>query len=165
MITEALLMELDKESDTTRRLMERVPEDKLGWKPHAKSMSLGTLAAHIATAPGGLAKMMRSEETDVGEVTPPQPASRAELMEMFENSAAEAKRILGGWDDAALGKVWTVRKAGQVVLSIPRAAAVRFILMNHMIHHRGQLSLYLRLLDVPLPVMYGPTADENPWAK
>jgi len=160
-----LLMELERESETTRRLLERLPDDKLAWKPHEKSMSLGRLAIHVATIPGSIAAVLEEDSYDVSVDNMPSPAtSRAQALEAFEKSRADAARILGGFDDAVLAKMWTAQRGGQTVTSLPRSAVIRFILLNHLIHHRGQLSVYLRLLGVPLPPMYGPTADENPWS-
>ncbi len=165
MMTEALLRELEKESEITRRVLERVPEDKLGWQPHARSMTLGKLAVHIATQTGSLIGMMRAENYEIpADFKLPDVASRAELREMFEASLKDARRVLERWDDAALEKTWTVTRAGKTLISIPRSAGIRFIVFNHLCHHRGQLSVYLRLLDVPVPSIYGPSADENPWA-
>ena len=159
-----LLMELEQESQTSRRLLELLPEDKLGWRPHPKSMTLGQLAIHLATIPGSIASVVSADSFDVSALSmPAQPESRARVIEAFEKSLAEAVEKLGEFDDAALGKMWTAKKGGRTVTALPRGAVIRFILLNHMIHHRGQLSVYLRLLDVPLPSIYGPSADENPW--
>ncbi len=159
-----LLIELEQESQTTRRLLDLLPEDKLGWKPHQKSMTLGQLAMHLATIPGSISSVVQADSFDVSALaTPPQPESRAQVVEAFEKSLAEAVERLGEFDDAALAKMWAAKKGGRTVTALPRGAVIRFILLNHLIHHRGQLSVYLRLLDVPLPSIYGPSADENPW--
>jgi len=159
-----LLIELEQESATTRRLLERLPEDKLGWKPHAKSMTLGQLAMHVAAIPSDIASVVCADSFDVSAIPmPPQPESRAQVLAAFEKSQAEAVETLGEFDDAAMGKMWTAKKGSRTMMALPRAAVIRFILLNHLIHHRGQLSVYLRLLDVPLPSIYGPSADENPW--
>ncbi len=159
-----LLMELERESETTRRVLERVPEDQLGWKPHEKSMSLGQLAIHVATIPGSIASVLRADSYDVGvDNMPPAARSRAALIRAFERSTADAVEILKSFDEAALAKLWTAQRGGQTVTSMPRATVVRFIMLNHLYHHRGQLSVYLRLLGVPVPSIYGPSADENPW--
>ncbi len=160
-IAEALISELEYESKATRRLLERVPEDCLAWKPHEKSMSLGLLAMHVATAPGEIARMV---ETDVCERfgSGLKPAvSRAELLTAFEASIAEAKRILAGFDDEAFGRTWKLFVNGQEVVSAPRRAFVRSAMFNHLYHHRGQLTVYLRMQNVPLPSIYGPSADER----
>ncbi len=159
-----LLMELDRESETTRRLLDRLPEDKLAWKPHEKSMSLGQLAMHVATIPGSIAALLRADSYDVTVNAMPPPAdSRAQAVEAFEKSHAEATETLGELDDAELAGMWTATKGGRPLMAMPRSAVIRFVLLNHLVHHRGQLSVYLRLLDVPLPSIYGPSADENPW--
>ncbi|MGD0013320.1 MAG: DinB family protein [Bryobacteraceae bacterium] len=163
---DAILKELEQESAATRRVLERVPEDKLGWKPHEKSMTLGLLATHIATAPGNMARMISCDTFEFTEDYKLKPAaSHAELMQAFEASLAEAKRTLAQFDDESLGRLWTAKKGGVVAAQLPRMACLRSILLNHLYHHRGQLSVYLRLLDVPVPAIYGPSADENPWKK
>ncbi len=161
---DTFLTELERESETTRRLLERLPEDKLGWKPHEKSMSLGQLAIHVAAIPGAIAAWLRADSYDVSsEMTEPEARSRAQVIEAFEKNLAEAAETLGEFDDAALAKMWTVKKDGRTLMAMPRSAVVRFVMLNHLVHHRGQLSVYLRLLDVPVPLIYGPSADENPW--
>lgn len=164
-IAESFLAEIDQEAATTKRVLERVPGDKLSWKPHEKSMSLGQLALHTATIPGAI----------VGFVTPDrfelpssfeflEPETSGELVPALENSVATAKEYLGGLDDEAALSTWTLAKGDQVVWAVPRIGVVRSLMLNHWYHHRGQLSVYLRLLDVPVPSIYGPSADENPFA-
>jgi uncharacterized damage-inducible protein DinB len=163
-IVDALLAEMEQEAATTRRVLERVPDDKLAWKPHAKSMSLGQLTRHVAEGPAQIAGMIvpdTFEMPDFGEQ--PSPASAADAVKAHDEGLATVKRIVGGMDDAALGTVWRVTKGGQELLAMPKGAVVRSLLMNHIYHHRGQLSVYLRLLDVPVPSIYGPSADENPF--
>jgi uncharacterized damage-inducible protein DinB len=162
---DALIMELEREAETTRRLLNRLPDDKLAWKPHEKSMTLGQLAIHVATIPGAVASVLSADT--YGASIPPAsvPAgSRAQIVEAFEKSLADAKAALAAFDDAALARVWGVKRGDQPLMAMPRGAAIRFVLLNHAIHHRGQLSVYLRLLGTPLPPMYGPSADENPWS-
>jgi hypothetical protein len=139
---DALLAELEQESLTTRRVLERVPQAHLSWKPHPKSMSLGQLALHVATVPG----------------------NDAELVPALTASVAKARQHLGGFDDAAMGATWRLMSGGREVMAMPRVAFARAIMLNHWYHHRGQLVVYLRLLDVPVPSVYGPSADENPFA-
>ena len=139
---DALLAELEQESLTTRRVLERVPQAHLSWKPHPKSMSPGQLALHVATVPGNVAEL--------------EPALTA--------SVAKARQHLGGFDDAAMGATWRLMSGGREVMAMPRAAFARAIMLNHWYHHRGQLLVYLRLLDVPVPSVCGPSADENPFA-
>ncbi len=160
-----IIAELEREAETTRRVLERVPGDKLSWKPHAKSMSLGQLALHIATTPGGVAQIIVKTECEAPNFNNiPSPASASELIPALEKSVATAKEILNGFDDAALLTSWKLVRNGKEILTLPRVGVIRMILLNHWYHHRGQLSVYLRLLDVPLPSIYGPSADENPFA-
>jgi uncharacterized damage-inducible protein DinB len=128
-------------------------------------MSLGQLAQHIATMPGGIAGIVSKtqiEAPDFGD--PPAAASASELVPALDKSLAEAKSILNGFDDGAMMATWTLKRGGKDIMSLPRAAVIRSIMLNHWYHHRGQLSVYLRLLDVPVPSIYGPSADENPFA-
>jgi uncharacterized damage-inducible protein DinB len=157
-------MELEQEACTTRRVLERVPEDKFAWKPHPKSFSLGQLSMHIAGAQKVLAEMAAKDVHEIALVPPQEPTSRKQLLQVMDDSTAGAKQILGKIDDAKLPSLWTLTRNGKAILSIPRVTFIRSILMNHIIHHRGQLSVYLRLLDVPVPSIYGPSADENPFA-
>ena len=161
-----MLMEFDRESATTRKLLSRVPAEKFSWKPHAKSMSLGQLAGHIAGMPHWIAGSLLPGEFDLatgGDGTAKEPASAEALMKTFEESAAAAKVAMAQLDDARAMGSWTLRHGAKVIMEMPRIAFVRTILLNHLIHHRGQLSVYLRLLDVPVPSIYGPSADENPF--
>jgi uncharacterized damage-inducible protein DinB len=163
-MVDAIVMELEQEARTTRRVLERVPEDKFAWKPHPKSFSLGQLSMHIAGAQKVLAEMAAKDVHEIAIIPPQEPTSRNQLLQTMDDSTAGAKQILGKMDDAKLPATWTLTRNGKTILSIPRVAFIRSILMNHIIHHRGQLSVYLRLLDVPVPSIYGPSADENPFA-
>ncbi len=164
-IAESFLGEIDHEAATTRRVLERVPGDKLAWKPHEKSMSLGQLALHVATVPGTVAGILTPDEIELPPSFEQAPAESVdELLPALENSVATAKEFLGGLDDGAAMATWSVKRDGQDVMALPRVAAIRSIMLNHWYHHRGQLSVYLRLLDVPVPSIYGPSADENPFA-
>ena len=164
-IRDMLLEELDQEARVTRRLLERVPEARLAWKPHEKSMTLGQLALHIATTPGGVAELASKDAKEVRPADFVQPAARtaSELVPALEESVAKAKTIVRALDDAAMMETWTLTSNGRVVMEIPRAAFLRAIMLNHWYHHRGQLSVYLRELNVPIPSIYGPSADENPF--
>lgn len=162
-MTDALIAELRQEGATTRRVLERLPDDKLTWKPHAKSMSLGGLALHVAEIPGALAEFFSELDREAPVVPLTQPASRAEVLAAFDKGMATAEARLRGWDERDLMAEWRMSRGGHQILAMPRIAALRSILFNHWYHHRGQLSVYLRLLDVPLPSIYGPTADENPF--
>ena len=162
---DALIGEMEQEAEATRRMLEVVPTDKLGWKPHDKSLSLGQLALHVATVPGNVSEMMkvdRMERPDFGEF--PSPDSAGELVGALSESLAGAKQNLLEFDDASLMEMFTVVDGDNELMSMPKMAVARAIMLNHWYHHRGQLSVYLRMLDVSLPSVYGPTADENPFA-
>ena len=163
-IANALLGELEQEAQTTRRVLERIPQEHLSWKPHPKSMSLGKLALHVAQVPGNVAELAMFD-------TVPEPpafvqaeaATAAELVPALTASVAKARQHLGGVDDAAMGATWRLMNDGREILAMPRAAFLRAVMLNHWYHHRGQLLVYLRLLDLPVPSVYGPSADENPF--
>lgn len=166
-LNETLLPELIHEMNTTRRVLERVPEDQLGWKPHEKSMTLGRLANHLAELPAlGLA-VLKGVTLDVAPKDPSQsnfkPAAQETtqgIVELFDKNVAAAREALAGADDAALMEPWSLYKGGEPVFTLPKIAAVRSMLLNHSIHHRGQLTVYLRLTGAKVPSVYGPSADE-----
>ena len=162
-LIDGLLQELEQEAQTTRRVLERVPDAHLGWKPHAKSMTLGQLALHVATTPGGVAHIATQPSMQLPEFNQPATTSRAELIAALEESVATAKELLAGMDDAALAVTWRVMDGDRELMALPRGAVLRTIMLNHWYHHRGQLSVYLRQLNVPVPSIYGPSADENPF--
>ena len=164
-IVDALLAELDQEAVATRRVLERVPQEHLSWRPHVKSMSLGQLALHVATIPGNVAQLVAMDTIP----EPPQfiqaeAATAAELVPTLEASVAKAREVLGAFDDQAMGATWRLMSGGNELMAMPRAQVARAIMLNHWYHHRGQLLVYLRMHNVPLPSVYGPTADENPFA-
>jgi uncharacterized damage-inducible protein DinB len=161
---ESLLMEFDQEAQTTKRVLERIPDDKLTWKPHPKSFSLGQLALHIASGPGQIAAAVVPDSFEAPNFSQPEAKSRQEVLETFSKSIASARSTLKGMDDARLMSEWTLTRNGKALMAMPRIGFLRSILMNHIYHHRGQLSVYLRILDVPVPSIYGPSADENPFA-
>ena len=163
-IVDSILMEIEQEAKTTQRVLDRIPEDKLAWKPHAKSYSLGQLGLHIARIQGVLAEAASKDTHEIGNMTQAEPASRKEILDTFTQSTAKATQILAKMDDARLMATWTLTKNGKVLLSLPRIGFIRAIMMNHIYHHRGQLAVYLRMLDVHVPSIYGPSADENPFA-
>jgi len=164
-IIDGLLAELEQEATTTRRVLERIPQAHLTWKPHPKSMSLGQLALYVATVPGNVAEIAAVDTVPTPPAfIQPEAASSAELVPALTESVAKAKRALGGFDDAKMGAMWRLQNGGQDVMAMPRVAFVRAIMLNHWYHHRGQLLVYLRLLNLPVPSVYGPTADENPFA-
>ncbi len=162
---EPTLEEFREEAATTRRILERVPADKLTWKPHPKSMSLGQLALHIAGIPGGLTKLLQMEEFDTAHANfnPPQPKNVEEIHAAHDQSVRAAEDFLAGMSDESAMANWRLLAQGKQISSQPRIVVLRSIMLNHWYHHRGQLSVYLRLLDVPVPVIYGPSADENPF--
>jgi uncharacterized damage-inducible protein DinB len=164
-LKDALLPEFDHEMGTTRRLLERVPEADLTWKPHDKSFSLGHLAGHIANIPHWVDIAIDGTSFDVGAdpegARPTPPASVAELLKRFDENVKKARAKIDAQPDPALFATWTLKHNGQDVFTMPKVAVLRSFIMNHLIHHRGQLSVYLRLRDVPLPSIYGPTADEG----
>ena len=162
-IVEAILMEMENEAKVTQRVLERIPEDKLSWRPHPKSFSLGQLAMHIAEAQGWLSEVLQKDVHQINIAPPPEPKNHKEILEAFERGQSLAKANLGKLDDAKLMGTWTAEINGKTVLSLPRIAVVRSIVLNHIYHHRGQLSVYLRMLNVAVPSIYGPSADENPF--
>ena len=161
---DSFLQELEHEAKTTRRVLERVPNNQLGWRPHPKSRTLGELALHVAGTPGEVAKLAAQSEIQAPDFKDAVPTSAAELIPALDQSIATARHLLGKMDDATLNGTWRVKRNGQEVLAMPRAALLRSIMLNHWYHHRGQLSVYLRELGVPVPSIYGPSADENPFA-
>lgn len=164
-IIDGMLAELEQEAATTKRVLERIPQAHLSWKPHPKSMSLGQLALHVATVPGAVAEIAAMDiRPALPAFTQPEAATAAELVPALTDSVAKARRALGGFDDERMGAMWRLQKDGRDVLTMPRVAFVRAIMLNHWYHHRGQLLVYLRLLNLSVPSVYGPTADENPFA-
>ena len=165
-IAEMILMELEEEAKVTQRVLERIPEDRLSWRPHGKSLSLGQLGLHIARQ-GSLAEIACKEVHEIPvqvQQNPPEAKSRKEILDTFAQGIAGARQTLAKADDAFLSATWTGQVNGKSVLSVPRAAFLRMIMLNHIYHHRGQLSVYLRMLNVAVPSIYGPSADENPFA-
>jgi uncharacterized damage-inducible protein DinB len=165
-ITDPMLNEFRQEVATTKRVLERVPERQLSWKPHKKSMTLGQLASHVANVPGSVARILQQDSFDVnqGNFVPPQPESMQEVLAAFELSVRDAEQCLQSMTDDRARSNWRLLRGERELMSLSRVGFARSIMMNHWYHHRGQLSVYLRLLDVPLPVIYGPSADENPFA-
>ncbi len=165
-ISQALLPEFDQEMKHTRRTLERVPEDKFGWKPHQKSWAMGGLATHVANLPSWTNYTIEKESLDLapnGVPTPPMQAvkSRQELLAMFDKNVAAARAAIAGASDSELMKPWSLLHNGKTLLTLPKIAVLRSFVMNHGIHHRAQLGVYLRLNDVPVPAVYGPSADEG----
>lgn len=163
---EPMIDEIQQEAATTRRVLERVPADKLGWKPHPKSMSIGQLALHIATIPGSISKLAQMDEFDASAANfdPPSPAKKEEIFTALDAGIKAAEQYLGEISDATAMGNWRLTAGGREVFTVPRVGMLRSIMLNHWYHHRGQMSVYLRLLEVPVPVIYGRSADENPFA-
>lgn len=162
-LSQLLLIELDREALATRRLLERVPAENFGWQPHAKSMTLARLATHVAELPEWLNLILTAEEYDftTGLLKPGSAADPAALLALFDERLALGRTELGLALDEALQQPWTLRAGAHVIMQNSRYHMLRHLVLNHQIHHRGQLSVYLRLLDVPVPGMYGPSADER----
>jgi uncharacterized damage-inducible protein DinB len=168
-ISQSLLPEFDNEMANTRKTLERVPDGKFAWKPHPKSSALGPLAYHIATLVGWTADTIDKESFDLAPPggQPPRPLeanNRAELLSTFDQGVAKARAAIAGASDEHLLKPWSLLNGGQVLMTMPRAVVLRNFVMNHIIHHRAQLGVYLRLNDIPVPAIYGPSADENSFA-
>ena len=159
----SLAAEMRQEAKTTRRVLERVPEASFGWKPHEKSMTLGRLAGHVAELPSLIVPALTQPEFDFasGVFKPFDARGTAELLEKFDRNVETTAGLLEKQSDDTMGEPWRLRNGEHVLFEMPRGMVVRFIGLNHVIHHRGQLSVYLRMLDVPLPSIYGPTADES----
>jgi uncharacterized damage-inducible protein DinB len=165
-LIDPILEELEQEAHPTRRVLARVPGAHLSWRPHPKSFSLGQLALHVATIPGNVAKIAALELlAEPPAFVQPAATSAAELVPALDASLAQAREVLQGLDDAAMTRTWRLMSGGRELMALPRSAVLRTIMLNHWYHHRGQLLVYLRLHDVPLPSVYGPTADENPFAQ
>jgi uncharacterized damage-inducible protein DinB len=164
-IIDGLLQELEREAETTRRVLERVPGNQLAWRPHPKARTLGELALHVARVPGGVAQLVAAPSpAQVPNFTDSDPKSASELLPALDESIAKAKEVLGGMDDATVMAIWRLMHGERELFAAPRVALLRSIMLNHWYHHRGQLTVYLRELGVPIPSIYGPSADENPFA-
>lgn len=160
---DALLAEMDQEAQATARVLERVPQSKLSWKPHPKSMSLGQLALHVATVPAIVAELAAKDISTPSSFVQAEATSTEELVPALRASTARARQLLGHLDDHAMTSTWKLMNGDQELLAMPRVAFIRAIMLNHWYHHRGQMQVYLRLNDIPVPSVYGPTADENPF--
>ena len=164
-IMEPMLKEFREEVAITKRVLDRLPADKLRWRPHQKSMTLGALALHIATVPGALARISQLDEFDAAQANfnPPEPKNLEEINAALDESVRAAEECVGGMSDEKARGNWRLLVNGKQAFSRPRVEVLRSIMLNHWYHHRGQLSVYLRMLDVPVPVIYGRSADENPF--
>jgi uncharacterized damage-inducible protein DinB len=162
-IAESLLPEFDREMGITRRVLERVPDGQFLWKPHEKSMTLGRLAEHLAELPLWAKVTIVDKGIDMGISRPAgyvPPSTRVAVLDMFDKNLADARMALNGRSDPELMAPWTLKAQGKEIFTMPKAIVLRGFVMNHMIHHRGQVSVYLRLNNIPVPSMYGPSADE-----
>ncbi|HEX4933002.1 MAG TPA: DinB family protein [Gemmatimonadaceae bacterium] len=165
-IAQSILPEFDHEMSTTRKLIERTPEAQLAWTPHAKSMSLGRLAIHLATLPHWGVVTMTATELDMnppggGGYRTPELGTVAEMLAEFDRNVSRAREAIAASSDADFMVGWSLKNAGHTIFTMPRVAVLRTFVLNHVIHHRGQFSVYLRLHDVPVPSIYGPSADES----
>lgn len=162
-IAKALLAEFEIQAPITRRFLERLPEDKLTWKPHEKSMSAGQLAYHLAHVPGAVVRFVENNPAQAPEFGNfPQPASRQEILNRFEETIAAVRTGLEKYDDAKMQETWRMTAGGKEIMAQPRAAFLRDVMLSHWYQHRGQFSVYLRILNVPVPASWGPSADEPP---
>ncbi|HEY2856966.1 MAG TPA: DinB family protein, partial [Terracidiphilus sp.] len=162
-IAQSFLAEFEQQAPITRKFLERLPEDKLTWKPHEKSMTAGQLALHIASVPGGIARFVQNNPAPAPQgFSFPQPGSREEILNKHEESAATVRQVLPQFDDAAMAETWRMAAGDREVLAAPRTAILRDLMLSHWYQHRGQFSVYLRVLDIPVPSSWGPSADELP---
>jgi uncharacterized damage-inducible protein DinB len=162
----ALLPEFDQEMANTRKTLERVPDSKFSWKPHVKSMAMGQLAGHVANIPSWLSVTIKEDTLDLapGGVPiqpPPTPKNNKELLAQFDESVKQGRAVLASASDAQLMQPWSLLNNGKTMMTLPKAAVLRSFVMNHLIHHRAQLGVYLRLNNIPVPAIYGPSADEG----
>jgi uncharacterized damage-inducible protein DinB len=161
-IAESLLPEFDHEMANTRKTLERIPEAKFSWKPHDKSYSLGKLATHIATLPVFATLTLAQDDLDLGKPFPaPNPKTRNDVLAVFDDNIKAARAAIACATDQMLMKAWSLKQGASVIFTMPKIAVLRSFVMNHTIHHRAQLSIYLRLNDIPVPALYGPSADEQ----
>jgi uncharacterized damage-inducible protein DinB len=160
-IAQQLLAEFESQAPVTRKFLERLPQDKLTWKPHAKSMTAGQLAFHLAVVPGGVARGSQKDEIQQPDFQFPQPGSRKEILDTFDQSIQTVREVLGAYDDATMNATWRIMAGTEEVAAMPRVAFLRNIMLNHWYQHRGQFCVYLRMLDVPVPSSWGPSADEG----
>lgn len=162
-LAQAMLAEFETQAAITKKFLERLPEDKLTWKPHEKSMTAGQLAYHLATVPGGIVRFVQSNPAEAPKAFNfPQPASQAEILKAMDESLAAVRVVLPTFENAAMQEVWRMESDGRLMLAQPRGAFLRDVMLSHWYQHRGQFSVYLRLLNVPVPASWGPSADEPP---
>ncbi|HXM35000.1 MAG TPA: DinB family protein [Pyrinomonadaceae bacterium] len=163
LLAESMLAEFEAQAPITRKFLERLPEDRLTWKPHEKSMSAGQLAYHLASVPGGVVRFVQDNPAQAPEFASfQQPTSRQEILKTFEESIAAVRSLLPKYDDTAMKETWRMVAGGREVLAQPRAEFLRDVMLSHWYQHRGQFSVYLRMLDLAVPASWGPSADEPP---
>jgi uncharacterized damage-inducible protein DinB len=160
-IAQSLLAEFEAQAPVTRKFLERLPHNKLTWQPHSRSMTAGQLAYHLAVVPGGVVRAAHKDQIAPPDFQFPQPATLQEVLEAFDQSIATVREVLPGIDDAAMNATWRIVAGDQEIAAMPRVAFLRNIMLNHWYQHRGQFCVYLRLLDVPVPSSWGPSADER----
>ncbi len=160
-ISELLLTEFDQEMANTRKALERVPADKWDWKPHPKSGTLGWMASHIATLPNFTTTTIETSELDLGNASSPKVKDASDLVKVFDEQRDIARKAIANVTDEQLKEIWTLKWDGKVLFALPKYNVLRVMCFNHLIHHRAQLTMYLRTLDVPVPALYGPSADEQ----
>jgi uncharacterized damage-inducible protein DinB len=161
-MAQTLLAEFEIQAPITRRFLERLPEDKLTWKPHEKSMTAGQLAYHLAFVPGGVVRFAQNNPAEAPDFSFPQPANRPEVLKTLDDSIAAVETLLPKFDDAAMCETWRLIVGGREILAQPRGLFLRDVMLSHWYQHRGQFSVYLRMLNVPVPASWGPSADESP---
>lgn len=161
-IASALLAEFEAQAEVTRRFLERLPEDRLTWKPHDRSMTAGQLALHLAIVPGSVARAVAQLKQQAPDFTFPQPAEREEILLTLEESIATVRKELSKYDDAAMNETWRLYSGEKEIFAVPRQQFLRDIMLNHWYQHRGQFSVYLRLMGQAVPSSWGPSADESP---
>jgi uncharacterized damage-inducible protein DinB len=160
-IVQSLLAEFETQAPITRKFLERLPNDKLTWSPHSRSLTAGQLAYHLAFVPGGIVRAAQKNQIPPPDFQFPQPATVQEVLDAFDQSVVTVREILPGFDDAAMNATWRIVAGDQEIAAMPRGAFLRNIMLNHWYQHRGQFCVYLRLLDVPVPSSWGPSADER----
>jgi uncharacterized damage-inducible protein DinB len=160
-ISDALLPEFDHEMANTRKTLERVPEGKFDWKPHEKSSSMGWLATHLATIPSWTVATLQKDSFDVGDPQAHPVPPTKDVLELFDKNVADARAALTSTKDEQFLQPWSLINKGRTIFTMPKVAVLRTFVMNHLIHHRAQLGVYLRLNDIPVPSIYGPSADEG----
>jgi len=161
-IAKSLLAEFEEQAPVTRKFLERLPDNKLTWQPHPKSMTAGQLALHLATVPGGVIRSAQSDTMQAPKFNFPQPASVQEVLNAYTESIDAVRQVLPSFDDATMQATWRMMAGDQEILAVPRVQLLRNIMFNHWYQHRGQFAVYLRLLEIPVPSSWGPSADEQP---